>query len=74
MIESKSNTNTELFINHMYDDNTGKKQSLDTLLKKNPKIWGTALSNELGRLAQGVRDIEGNNVLDFISYNKVPQD
>ena len=70
----QKNTNTDLFINHMYDDNTGKKQSLDTLLKKNPTIWGTALSNELGRLAQGVRDIEGNNVLDFIPYKEVPQD
>ena len=61
-------------MNHMYDDTTGRKQSLDTLLKKKLKIWGTALSNELGRLAQGVRDIEGNNVIDFIPYNEVPQD
>ena len=35
-------------------------------------VWGTSLSNELGRLAQGVRDIVGNDVIDFISYQDVP--
>ena len=41
-------------INHMFNDKD-RKQSLDQLLKgKNANIWKTALSNELGRLAQGV--------------------
>ena len=37
---------------HIYDRN-GKRESVDTLLKKDPIIWGKALSNEWGRLAQG---------------------
>ena len=52
----------------------GKRQSIDKLLKTNPDIWSVALSNELGRLAQGIRDIKGNNVLDFISHSEVPTD
>ena len=63
-----------LTINHMYDGVTGKKQSLDKLLQTNPTIWTTALSNELGRLAQGIRTVDGNDVMDFIFYSDVPQD
>ena len=58
----------KLLLNHMYDGLTGKKQSIDTLLKNNPNVWETALSNELGRLSQGVRDIVGNDVIDFIHF------
>ena len=43
-------------------DNAGKKQSIDKLLTANPEIWTKALSNELGRLAQGIREVNGNNV------------
>ena len=60
-------------LNHMFDGITGRKQSIDTLLEKNPLIWKTALSNELGRLSQGIRDIEGNDVIDFIKYDEVPK-
>ena len=66
-------SNKNLTINHMYDG-TGKKQPINKLLKINPEIWSVALSNELGRLAQGIRDIEGNNVFDFISHLEVPAD
>ena len=46
---------------------------MDSLLKgKAAKIWGTSLSNELGRLAQGIRNIKGNDVIDFISIKDVP--
>ena len=58
----------------MYDGLTGEKQSIDTLLKNKPKIWESALSNELGRLSKGVQDIEGNNVIDFIYFSDVPTD
>ena len=59
-------------MNHMFD-NQGKKQSLDKLLKSPMKnIWQTALSNELGRLAQGIGNVNGNDVVDFISFDKVP--
>ena len=63
-----------LQMNHMFDT-TGKKQSLDALLKgPSNNIWSRALSNKLGRLAQGVRDIKGNNAVDFIPFLQVPSD
>ena len=40
-------------------------------MTKNPTIWKTALSNELGRLSQGIRDIEGNDVIDFVTFDEV---
>ena len=40
--------------------------SVDSLLKEKPDIWRQSVSNELGRLAQGVRNIKGNNVIEFI--------
>ena len=51
-----------------------KKQSVDVLLKNDLTIWETALSNELGQLDQGLRDVEGNNVMDVISFSEVPKD
>ena len=51
----------------------GKKQSLDQLLKSDThKIWETALLNELRKLAQGIRNVIGNNVITFIPYKEVP--
>ena len=42
--------------NHLYDD-SGKKETIDSLLKEKMKdTWSIALSNELGRLAEGVED------------------
>ena len=65
---------SKMTINHMYDQ-MGKKQSLDSLLKGPTKnIWERALTNELGRLAQGINNIEGNDVVDFIHHHEVPQD
>ena len=64
----------QMTINHMYDS-TGKKQSLDSLLKGPTKtIWERALTNELGRLAQGINNTEGNDVVDFIHHHEVPQE
>ena len=40
--------------------------SVDSLLKEKPDIWRQSVLNELGRLAQGVRNIKGNNVIEFI--------
>ena len=59
-------------INHIFDQ-TGKVMSIDELLKGvNAEIWATALSNELGRLAQGINNIKGNDAIDFISREDVP--
>jgi hypothetical protein len=57
---------------HVFDT-TGRKQSLDTLLRQNPEIWNKALSNEIGRLAQGVRDVKGNDALDFVHLSTIPK-
>ena len=54
-------------------NNDGKKQSLDALLQGPSKnIWRQALSNKLGRLAQGGNNIQGNDVVDFIHFHEVP--
>ena len=55
---------------HIFNDE-GKKLPMDKLLKTNPERWGQALSNEIGRLSQGVGDIKGNNILTFIPYHEV---
>ena len=60
-------------VNHVYDDN-GKKQSIDDLLKGKMKpTWKLVLSNEIGRLAQGVGDrVAGTDTIDFIHKSEVP--
>ena len=58
-------------MNHILDTE-GDKLSIDKL-KQDALLWGPVLSNELGRLSQDIRDITGNNVLYFISYNEVPK-
>ena len=58
----------------MYNNNTERKQSINTLLKTNPTIWETTLSNKLGRLAQGIQNVEANNRIGFIAFNNVSKD
>ena len=54
--------------NHVYND-SGKKETIDSLLQGNMG----ALSNELGRLAQGVEDrVIGTDTIDFIPKSQVP--
>merc|ERR1711966_548503 len=46
-------------------------------LLKDPELrdtWSKSLANELGRLAQGIRDIKGTNTIFFIPKNEIPQD
>ena len=50
----------------------GKKKSIDNLLQDDYIIWGCSLTNELGRLSQGINNIEGNNALIFIPKSEVP--
>ena len=43
------------------------------LIRKDPttkKVWEKSYANELGRLSQGIRNIEGSNCIKFISKNK----
>ena len=58
---------------HIYTE-SGKKESLDSLLDGvMATTLKTSLSNELGRLAQGIRQVNGNDVIDFISITDVPK-
>ena len=46
--------------------------SIDALLRENQDVWKQSVSNELGRLAGGIRDVSGNEAIEFISQHKVP--
>ena len=56
----------------MYD-HMGKKKSINSLLKEGTITWGGSLSNEHGRLSQGVRDVTGNNAITFIGKSEIPK-
>lgn len=47
--------------------------NIDKLLEKDPKTWKPSVSNELGCLANGIRDIKGTNTIHFIPKHMVPQ-
>ena len=38
------------------------------------QTWMTSLANELGRLAQGIREIKGTNTIYFIDKSEIPKD
>ena len=38
------------------------------------KIWERSFANELGQLAQGIREVKGTNTVMFILKSKVPKD
>ena len=58
---------------HIFND-LGEKQTLDMLLEgENKKVWSQALSNELGRLAQGNdAGVRSTDAIDFIFHYEVP--
>ena len=36
-----------------------------------PITWQPSVSNELGRLAGGIRDVKGNNAIKFVSKSSI---
>ena len=38
------------------------------------KIWERSFANELGQLAQGIREFKGTNTVMFVPKSKVPKD
>ena len=59
----------EHFADAIIDDKTGKNLEYRDLIKR-PELrerWYKSLANELGRLAQGIRDIPGTNTIFFIA-------
>jgi len=63
-------------VNHIYNEKTGKTQTIDSLLNNPTRdVWIRALSNEWGRLAQGNNEgVVYQDAIDFISKNDVPKD
>ena len=64
--------------NHVYHNDTGARQTIDKLLaSKESEFWKTSLSNEFGRLAQGVeknrlpkKHVAGISTIFFIPQDK----
>ena len=66
----------ELFAGAIIDEKTGESLEYRELIKR-PEVkekWFTALANELGRLAQGIRDIKGTETIHFIPKSEIPKD
>ena len=64
-----------VFCNHVYHPTTGKKETIDSLLRgPENKKWTKSLSNEWGRLAQGnIHGVKATDTIDFIARTDVPQ-
>ena len=58
------------------DETTGEAMEYRDLMKKPDlkALWERFLATELGRLAQGIRDIKGTNTIYFIPKSKIPLD
>ena len=63
-------------INHIYNDQTGKQETIDTLLAgSNAQTWRCALSNRIGRLDKGVAGcVAATETIKFIHKHEVPCD
>ena len=66
---------SENFACAILDEETGKSLEFRQLIKldKYRAIWMKSFANELGRLAQGIRNIPGTDTIDFISFADVPE-
>ena len=59
-------------INHIYNKD-GIRLNIDKLLALDPSTWQQSVSNELGRLADGINKIVGNNTIVYIPKHEVPK-
>ena len=64
----------QAFIGAITDEST--RQMLEyrhlTKMTKYKDIWNTSFANELGHLAQGIRDIKGMDTIHFIPHTDMP--
>jgi hypothetical protein len=60
--------------NAVLDPDTGESLEYKQLISRNKykTIWTKSFANELGRLAQGIRDVEGTNTIFFIPKAQMP--
>ena len=58
------------------DNDTGEQLKYRDLIKKDKcrDTWIKSLANELGQLAQGVRDIKGTDTVFFVLKYEIPKD
>ena len=62
------------YSNAVINQETGKLEGYTALANgKDAKVWQDAYADDLGMLAQGIRDIKGTNTIHFISKDKVPK-
>ena len=64
------------FAGAIIDEITGQSMEYRDLVKDPAKkaIWQTSLANEIGRLAQGIREFKGTNTIHFIPKSDIPAD
>ena len=62
-------------MNHIYNEQTGHKETYEMLLKQDPEHWSCSMANELRRLVQGVGEQmkSGNNNIFYIKKNQIPK-
>ena len=72
----KENFPNEKFDGAILDDETGKSLEFRHLIKldKYRAIWIKSFTNKLGCLAQGIRNIDETDTIDFIPHINVPKD
>ena len=65
-----------LFAGAIIDYVTGEAMEYRHLIKskKHRAVWEHSLSNEIGRLAQGIRDVKGTDTIFFIQKSEIPKD
>ena len=67
--------NIQCKLAHIFNEMTGKKETLDALREQNPTVWDRSLSNEWGRLASGNDfNVSNTDTIEFIAQTLVPQD
>ena len=64
-----------MYVCAVVDESTGKSLEFRHLIKmdKYRDVWMHSFANELGRLAQVIRDIKGTDTIDFIPFSSVPK-
>ena len=70
----KTNLFSYPMVNHIFNEDTGKKETIDSLrASKNGAVWEQPLRNKWGRLAQGNDNgIAYTDTIEFIPKEQVP--